>query len=62
MVDPSGGPFIATRKYDGIVSATNMGNFHTSWEGLLVKDIERIGPIWMQNTSSQYTETIPVRI
>ena len=44
MVDPSGGPFIATRKYDGIVSATNMGNFHTSWEGLLVKDIERIGP------------------
>jgi hypothetical protein len=21
-----------------------MGNFHTSWEGLLVKDIERIGP------------------
>jgi len=43
MVDPSGGPFIATRKYDGIVSATNMGKFHTSWEGLLVKDIERIG-------------------
>ena len=44
MVDPSGGPFIATRKYDGIVSATNMGRFHTSWEGLFVKDIERIGP------------------
>jgi len=43
MVDPSGGPFIATRKYDGIVSATNMGKFHTSWEGLFVKDIERIG-------------------
>lgn len=43
MVDPSGGPFISTRHFNGIFKATNMGNFHTSWEGLFVKNIERIG-------------------
>lgn len=44
MIDPSGGPFIATKAFNGGFSATNMGNFHTSWEGLLVKNIEWIGP------------------
>jgi hypothetical protein len=44
MIDPSGGPFIATKEFNGGFSATNMGKFHKLWEGLFVKNIEQIEP------------------
>jgi len=43
MVDPSGGPFIATKEFNGGSSGTDMGEFHKSWSGLIVAGIEWIG-------------------